>query len=271
MKRSLPLLLLTTGCVEASEFLPKVAFDRLDVKEVSFTDISTDFVFLVHNPNPVKVGVARFDYEFGLEGIDLFSGDNANGFKLQPEGTSELALPIDLVFEETWKTVQATKGEDRVDFQVAGKFGFDTPIGPVDIPYEEEGGFPALRTPKFRFDALRVTQVALAGATLEIDLGVENEHGSQLFFDNFAYGIELENRDVASGLVQTFDVDGASEGTVTIPFVMDFAQVGNAVIDALTSGGPVQVGLGASVDVDTPFGVIPLSVDERGNVQVTPP
>ena len=264
-------LLLTMGCVEAQNFIPKVKFDRLDVNELTWTDISTDFVFAVENPNPIKVGVAEFDYAFDLEGINLLSGDNADGFRLEPEGTSELALPIDLVFAETWETIQATKGQDQVGFRVGGNFGFNTPIGLVNIPYDEDGDFPALRTPKFKFSALRVGQIDLTGATLELDLGVENEHGSQLFFDDFAYTVKMEGRDVGSGLVSTFDVDGASEGTVTIPFAVSFLEFGGAVVTAIIDGGPVNMGIGASVDVDTPFGVIPLALDETGNVSIPAP
>ena len=56
--RFLPLLIAIGGCTEASDFLPKVSFDRLEVREIDWTDIQTDFVFRVDNPNPVRVGVA---------------------------------------------------------------------------------------------------------------------------------------------------------------------------------------------------------------------
>ena len=268
MRTLFPVFLLLGGCVEASEFIPKVKFDRMQVNALSFQDISTDFVFTVDNPNPIKVGVAEFAYDFELEQISLFEGDNSDGFKLEPEGVSELSLPIDLIFAETWETIQATKGQDEVDFRVAGRFGFDTPIGPVKVPYDEDGAFPAVRTPKFNFKNLRVGQVDLTGATLELDLGVTNEHGSDLIFDNFAYAVKMEGHQVGSGLVQTFDVLGADEGTLTIPFAVSFFDFGAAVIDAIVSGGPVKMGLGAAVDVDTPFGVIPLTVDESGNVAI---
>ena len=44
-----------------------------------------------------------------------------------------------------------------------------------------------------------------------------------------------------------------------------------AVIDALATGGALDVSLDADMDVDSPFGLLPLSVDETGNVHVESP
>lgn len=268
MNRLLPaltLLVLTSACQEAEPFLPKVSFDRMDVNDLNWTDISTDFVFSVTNPNPVRVGVQTFDYELDLADTPLLSGDNADGFKLPAEGSSELSLPVDLVFAETWETVQATRGLDDVPFRLAGKFGFDTPLGTVNIPYDEDGQFPALRTPKFQFKALRVANVNLTSATLEVDLGVDNAHGSTLFFDNFGYALTVADADVATGLLQTFAVDGDQEGTVTLPIDVNLLSA-LTIGEAILTGGQLPVGLSAEVDVDTPFGVLPLAVDEAGDM-----
>lgn len=262
------LLPLAGACTEAAQFVPKVSYDRLDVNELSWQDISTDVVFAVRNPNPIKVGVAEFAYRFDLEGNNLLQGDNADGFRLEPDGVTELAIPVDLVFSDIWNTVEATKGEDVVDFRVAGRFGFDTPIGPVQIPYEEFGDFPALRTPKLSIQRVQVAEIALSGATLELELGVDNEHGSSLFFDDLAYGIEIAGFDVASGLVQTFEAEAAGQSVLSIPLTISFAQVGNAVAQAIATGGPVPVGFAGDVDVDTPFGILPLQIDVSESVSI---
>jgi hypothetical protein len=36
----------------------------------------------------------------------------------------------------------------------------------------------------------------------------------------------------------------------------------------LTRRDPLNIGLAATMDVDTPFGVVPLSIDQTGNVTV---
>ena len=67
----------------------------------------------------------------------------------------------------------------------------------------------------------------------------------------------------------TFEVGGASDSTVSLPFTIDFLDAGFAVYDAITEGS-IDVDLAAETDVITPFEdySIPLSIDETGNVQV---
>ena len=272
MKRALLLLpLLTTGCEEIEPFLPTVAFDTLQMQRVDFEGAEADFVFEVQNPNPVQIDLASFSYALELADTPLLDGDNADGFTLEAAGGSELRLPIAIDWQDTWQTVQATRGLDDVPFGLTGEFGFDTPAGRVPLPYSEGGSFPALRTPTFRLADLRVERVNLTSAELALDLGVDNAHGSTLFFDRFDYGVQIGGRSVATGLIQTFEVDGASEGRITLPIDISPVAVGLSLFEVIVGGGRLDVDLDATMDVETPFGILPLSIDEAGALDVILP
>lgn len=259
------------GCEELDAFVPTVRFQRVEVQEIDFEHVEADFVFSIDNPNPLSVGLSSFSYDFGLEGNSLLSGDDEDGFQLEAVGSSDLSLPLDLGWQDAWDTVQATRGEDLVGFGLDGHLGFNTPVGEARIPYDEGGEFPALRTPSFSFKKVRVEGVNLLSqeATLAIDLGVDNPHGSQLFFDAFDYQLDLGGDAVASGrIAQLGGVEGATEGTLTLPVIVDLLGVGAEVVTAITQRDRLQVGLDATMDVDTPFGIVPLSIDQSGNVTV---
>lgn len=263
-----PLLVLGTGCEVLSDYIPTVAFERLDVGAVDWEGADTDFVFRIDNPNPVEIKLARFDYTLQFADVPWLEGDDPDGLVLAAGTGSEMALPVSVEFASLYEVVSATKGLDTVPFGLSGSFGFDSPAGVIDLPYNAEGGFPALRTPKFAFARIRVDDLGLTGATLALDLDVTNEHGSSLIFENFDYGLKLSGIEVADGVVADLgEVLGAETGTLTLPFEVDFLEVGTAVYDAITSG-EVQVGLQASTDVETPFGLVPLSLDESGQVSV---
>ncbi len=269
-RRCLPLIALATlgtGCEALAELTPKVTFERLDVNDINFEHADVDFVFAVDNPNPIDVGLADFSYALALEEVPFLEGDNGQGFQLEANGTSELGLPLDIAFAQVFETIEATRGEDLVDFRLAGDMGFNTPAGKVDLPYSEEGDFPALRTPTFRFQALRVPKVGLTTADVEIDLGVDNPQGATLFFDAFDYGLSLGGNDVAAGFVSTFAVEGAQEGTLTLPISVSLLSVGEVILDAV-AGERIDLGIDATMDVDTPFGIVPLSIDETGKLRV---
>ena len=244
-----------TGCSELEPFLPKVKFDKLSVRDISFQEANVDFVFSIENPNPVNVKLASFSYALGFEEVPLLSGDNADGFELKAMGSSPLELPVDLIFADAWNTVQATRGEDDIDFGLDGDFGFNIPeLGKVDIPYDAGGSFPALRTPKISLDALRATRVDLftQTAALELDLGIDNEHASTLFFSGLDYDIKLGGSSVATGLIADLaEVDGAANETVVLPINVDLLSAGVTVVNAITGNGKLDVKLDATVDVLT--------------------
>lgn len=261
MRRALPLLcLFSVGCAELEGVLPTVHFDRFAVERISFEDIDADFVFRVENPNPVEIDLASFSYALQLEEVQLLDGNAEDGFVLERSGSSELALPVHLVFEQVYETITATRGEDVVDFSLAGHFGFDTPAGLVRLPYRELGDFPALRTPGMAFQRLDLTQLRVDGADLKLDIAIDNPHGSTLFFENFAYTVKMQGFDVVDGLIEGFDVGGATAHVLSIPIQVDFLKTGLGLATALIEGEEVKLDLAAQADVDTPFGLVPLTL-----------
>jgi LEA14-like dessication related protein len=266
------LLLLTwgAGCEQLEPYEPKVSFDRFDVKDIDFQRIDTDFVFNVDNPDPIDISLSSFSYDLGFEGIDLFNGSDEDGMTLDAVGTSELRLPVGFEWQAAWDTVQATKGEDFVSFFLNGDFGFNTPIGEAKIPYDEDGQFPAVRTPKLTFKKLRVAGIDWTGtAAVKLDFDVENEHASTLIFNNLDYDVALGGQHVGHGLIPQFgSVEGATTKTMTIPIDVNIIDVGSQVWQVLSGNGNLNVGLKATTDVDTPFGVLPLSIDQNGDVNV---
>lgn len=263
--------LLLSGCNgELDGYLPTIAFDRLEVNSVDWDMADTNFVFKVNNPNPVEITLASFDYNLAFQGEEWLTGDDPDGLVLGAAGASELALPVGLVFQDLYDMVQAVRGEDTIDFELGGDFGFNTPIGLVELPFETEGNFPALRTPNFAFSALRIDDVGLTSATLALDLDVDNDHASNLDFTNFDYSFALEGYDVGSGAVaQLGTVDGADTGTLTLPMEISYGSAGYAIYEILVGGdSKVNIGLSAATDVGTPFGIVPLDVSKSGKVSL---
>ena len=254
--------------------MPDVQFDTLTVREITFEEAKVDFVFTVENPNPLDVKLASFSYALGFEEIELISGENEDGLELKAMDSSTIELPVDLVFSDAWNTVQATRGQDEIDFGLEGHFGFNIPqLGEVEVPYDAGGSFPALRTPTFSLQALRAKNIDLftQTATLELDVGIDNEHASALQFTALDYDLTLGGASAARGLIADLaEVEGAFTKTVTLPIEIDLLNVGSSVVTALTGGGRLDVGFDATVDVLTPFQEqsIPLSIDETGNLTV---
>lgn len=257
-----------TGGTDLSPYVPKVTFNRFDLTDLDFEHIDVDFVFDVDNPNPVDIPLARFDYSLGFEGIELIAGDDPNGLQLKGESTSEMALPVGLEFANIFDIAQAVRGIDTIGFGLAGSFGFDTDLGPVDIEYDESGDFPALRTPTFDLGQLRIESADAESVEFGLDVDVDNDHGSILDFSNLDFKVKFAGVRVGTGTQEEVgEVPGATTETKTIPFTVDYADALSA-LSAAVAGESLNVNLDADMDVDTPFGIVPLTVDETGDVEV---
>jgi len=232
----------------------------MDILEIDFDGVEADFVFEVYNPNPIAVSASRFDYALAFADIELLSGEEPDGWQFAASGASELSLPTGFGFQTLFEVVDAVRGQDEIDFALNGAFGFDTPLGPLDLPFAEGGAFPAPRKPKISLERLFVEDLSIWGADLQLDLAIDNDHGSRLEFLDLDWDVELAGISVAGQRLQQWgEVEGATTGILSVPISLDFVSVGQALYQALTQQ-TVDATFNADVSVDTPFGILPLEL-----------
>jgi len=274
----LPLLFLS-GCAKLGpledlgldRFLPKVKFKRLKVTDIDFKSISTDFVFEVENPNPIKVKLASFSYDLDIAGFNLLDGDQADGLTLEASGESRMVFPVRVVWTDLIGLVGDVRGKDELPFTFRGSIGFNTPLGEIKVPFKDAGAFPVVHAPKVSFQAVRVGKLDLLKqeATVHLDLGIRHEAASSMPLTGFDYSLTFGGKKVISGLVETLtEARPGQTSTVSLPVTLNLLQLGSVVVDAITKKTRLDVGLDARLSVGTPFGVLPLSINERGQVKV---
>jgi LEA14-like dessication related protein len=253
------------------KYLPSVRFDKVKVRNINFDKADLDFVFQVDNPLPLKVGLASLTYKLALEEVDFLSGKDPDGLNLKAQGSSAMPLPLTLRWKKAAELLSATKGKDELGFGLSGKLGFNTPAGVATLPYSAGGQVPALRRPRFRFQGLRLKDLQLAQdrARLALDLGITNLGGATIGLHDFAYRFKIGDKRVAKGNTgELAKVAGDTEETVSLPIDITLSKLGASALDALRSRGKVQAGLAADLGVSTPFGRVPLSIDESGRLSV---
>ena len=91
--------------------------------------------------------------------------------------------------------------------------------------------------------------------------------------NNFDYQLKLGNSPVISGFVDGLNemITGASSDSdkvLNIPIEISTVDIITSLWDVLTGSQGLNIDFVAATDVDTPFGVINLSMDERGQIDV---
>jgi LEA14-like dessication related protein len=287
----------STGCTELtnnpyfSEFMPSISFGGLQVNEVSFKEVDTEFLFDIHNPNPIGIDIEDFSYSLAFADVDWMDGNNPDGLLLNPSGDSTVSLPSHIVFSELYDMVQASRGLDSLPFGIAGDFGLrmdgstlfldeastsqssDSEV--VYLPYDASGEFPALRKPSISFDKIKIKDLSWSQIKLNLVLDVDNEHASNLIFQRFSYDLELAGNSVVSGIADNLEEivhgeeeQGSRNRKVRIPITIDSLSAISSLWDVFSGGGRLNAQFKALSDVDTPFGLMELEIDQAGNVDV---
>lgn len=253
------------------QFLPKVSFERMEVTGIDFEHVAVDFVLAVDNPNPIGVELASLGWALALDGSPFLDGKGKDRLKIAANGRSSVAIPVSLTYAQLPKAIQSLTGKDGAPYELSTRLGFATPLGEVAVPLRHKGTLPVIKAPQVSFQAIRVGNLDLMrqSATLSVDLGIAHQAGSALKFSGFDYALTLSDKRLVEGTVARLaEVPPGKTQTVTLPITLNLLTAGTSIVQAITSGGQVAVGLDATVKVGTPFGDIPLSIDETGKLRI---
>lgn len=277
MRRLVTLALATTflaacaklGNLDAlKDLAPKVNFSKLRVDAISFQKVDTTFLFTVDNPYPVGLDLEGFTWDLAIDGEALADGKNNKGVAIKADATSKLRIPVSVGFPTLLKLAQGAKGQDGLPFKLRGDVAFATPLGLLKVPFERSGDFPVLHTPKFKLQSLKVGKIDVAKhlASLVLNLGVTTEQKSKIGLPALAYGLSLGGKAAISGKASVPEfADGT---TVQIPIDVDLLKVGTAIAQIITAKQPLDVAFGADASVSTPWGAVPLRVDEKAKLDL---
>lgn len=252
------------------DYTPKLSFNGIELKKLSWEGADVDFKFLVDNPNPVTLGLASLSYDLGLEGNQLLKGTQEEGIQLSALNTSPVTLPVSVKFEDMLGLVGSAGGKDELGFNIQGEFGFDTPLGRLNLPYDHDGKLPVLRKPKVSLDGFRMGKVdwGKQTAAMELDFKVKNEQNAKYGLKNLNYKVKLSGKSAASGKIkEAMEVAGGGEKVITLPIDLDFLSLGVTLIQGLVNKDAIDVQLVGDLEIDTPLGALPLSFDKSKSLK----
>jgi LEA14-like dessication related protein len=253
------------GCATLGQYVkaPELSFDRAEFVAASFQDIRVDLVFDLHNPNPIGLKLDGYAMKFVIDGLTLIDGVVDQELDMRGGKTTKLVIPAKLAWTEVFAKVTGGFSKDEMPFQAAGDARVNTPVGQIKLPYDVKGALPVIKPPKILPTDLRVGKASLSGVSLEIDLAVDNPMSRAIGVIGFAPKVTLADQVIATAkLSDTMKVGAKSKGVHTMKVNLSSADVGMALIKALTGSSKVKVGVSGGATIDTGIGKIPLSFNE---------
>ncbi|MCU7850815.1 MAG: LEA type 2 family protein [Candidatus Thiodiazotropha sp. (ex Monitilora ramsayi)] len=218
---------------------PTAQVNGVRLTGLDFEGMDLAFDVQVDNPNPVGISLAGLDYDLSLLGSRFLKGDQPMGMKLAANGNSSVEVPMRLGFQQLLSTYQQLKGADSAGYQLDLGMGFDVPVlGRVRVPVSYQGEFPVPEMPDVKVRSLDVQQLSMSGATLMMQLEVDNPNAFSLLLNQLNYDVKLNGYNVGSGLMgKAVNLQRGSPGVINLPLSLDFAQAGMGLYKALLGSG----------------------------------
>ena len=257
------------GCKLLSDFFrsafkqPNFVFKTVALTDISLGGLTLDTIWQLDNPNAVGLSLASVDYALFIENKQVVAGKPQQGLQIAPNASSDLHFPANVRFQDLAGVVETFLTRDTATWRAEGSIGVQTPIGVLRFPIVKEGSFEVPKIPQVAFGNPRVTNLSLAGATVEFPLIVTNRNTFPLPVAGVTGTVMVAGQGV--GTLSTGNLgalDGRGTRQVSLPLQVNFLSAANAAA-AIARGGNAQVQFQAQVQSGGL--ALPIRVDQLVN------
>jgi LEA14-like dessication related protein len=252
---------------------PTVSVLNTEITGLSFSQIDLQFDFNVHNPNSIAVKLQGMDYQLRVNENSFLSGDQVQGIDINANSDNKVTLPLTLKFVDLYQTVSSLLSQDTSVYQLNCGLTFDVPVlGTVRIPVAKAGSLPLLKLPHVRLEGIRLNNLNLLGANLEIKLNIENTNGFALLLNQLNYNLNVNGVNWVQGQAPAgFTLDEKGNRIVSIPLALNFTQIGSSVYQLLSGNQDITYRLSGDANLTVPKSIIQTSsfvFDQNGQVKL---
>ena len=136
------------------------------------------------------------------------------------------------------------------------------------IAFAFSGEFPIFKDPVVEFLPLRINDLTVGGGDVVFDVKFGNPNNYDLIVDMITYDLRFGETTVLKGEVPgDKSVPARGDKTLSLPFLMDFFEVGKEVYDLLQKP-PVPCRFSGEIVVNSVWGRLVIAFDEAGPMEV---
>jgi LEA14-like dessication related protein len=265
------------GCAALEEFTnvrkPTVTVEGVRYSDLSFESLAVVLDTSIKNPNSAAVSLAGFDYDLGISGRSVVTGDQSASLSIPANGEGKLAVPVTLRFKELYRLMPELKGKGRIPYRLATGLSFNLPVlGKTRVPLVKEGSVPLLKVPDFRVGPLSLKELSFSGAEAELRIGIRNNNGFDLLMEKMTYELQVNGQRWAEGRIpEQVLIQQDRYVALDIPVSVDFRQLGETAYRVLLGGKELEYRLTGDLELkpgDPDLGDLTFPLDKSGSVKV---
>lgn len=249
---------------------------KLEIREKRIRDFSLEgltIVFYVNiaNSSSTSYYLSGYEYRFLVDQRDYLQMRTGleEGLLIKPKDETLIAFPVKITYENLFRAIPDMEQKLQSSCNLVGWAWFsDGRRDRGKLPLAFSADFPIFKKPEVDFVVLRVNTLTIGGADIEFEIKFENDNSFELLVDRISYTLSLGEYPIRQGAVAgDKNIEKQGEKIFTLPFLIDFFDVGKAVYDLLRQSS-VSCSFSGELDVQTVWGRLTIPFDIRKDVPV---
>jgi LEA14-like dessication related protein len=178
-----------------------------------------------------------------------------------------IALPLKVTYALLFEAIGPV--EEKAVCDMVGDLVFsDEKKREEKIAFAFSGEFPIFKDPVVEFLPLRVNDLTVGGGDVVFDVKFGNPNNYDLIVDTITYDLRFGETTVLKGEIPgDKSVPAKGDKTLSLPFLMDFFEVGKEVYDLLQKP-PVPCRFSGEIAVNSVWGRLVIAFDKAGPMEV---
>jgi LEA14-like dessication related protein len=246
-----------------------VSLKEKRIRDLSSSGLTLAFHVGIRNSSAAACFLARYNYRVTINQKEYLRLPVVLDEPIRVGAGEEvlIALPLKVTYTLLFEVIGPV-GEKAVCDMVGDLVFADEKKKEEKIAFAFSGEFPIFQDPVVEFLPLRINDLTVGGGDVVFDVKFGNPNNYDLIVDTITYDLRFGETAVLKGEVPgDKSVPARGDKTLSLPFLMDFFEVGKEVYDLLQKP-PMPCRFSGEIVLNSVWGRLVIAFDKAGPMEV---
>jgi LEA14-like dessication related protein len=246
-----------------------VSLKEKRIRDLSSSGLTLAFHVGIRNSSAAACFLARYNYRVTINQKEYLRLPVVLDEPIRVGAGEEvlIALPLKVTYTLLFEVIGPV-GEKAACDMVGDLVFADEKKKEEKIAFAFSGEFPIFQDPVVEFLPLRINDLTVGGGDVVFDVKFGNPNNYDLIVDTITYDLRFGETAVLKGEVPgDKSVPARGDKTLSLPFLMDFFEIGKEVYDLLQKP-PVPCRFSGEIAVNSVWGSLLVAFDKAGPMEV---
>ena len=250
-----------------------ISLSESQIQDLSLQGLSLVFYVKIVNSSSKDYYLSGYEYRFVVNQTDYIqikTGLEENKIKIDALKDTFISFPIKITYVHLFQVVKNLENQDKASCYLTGIMNFsDRRKEKGKLPFAFSGEFPLFKPPNIAILKLKINNMTIGGADLEVDVKLTNNNGFELMVDKIAYKLQLQAKPIGQGEIKgDKNIKNHQSRTFNLPLLLNFFEVGKEVYDILYQSEAICHFQG-EMEVQTVWGKVTIPLDKEEEVKIS--